>query len=129
VQLIVTDAANQADNETQSVTVSAGGAPCTSCQAFTGTLSGTGDFDYHPNGSWYFSSVSGVHRGWLRGPSGSDFDLYLQKWSGGRWVIVARSESTTSEEQIAYTGTSGYYRWRVYSFRSSGSYSFWLQRP
>jgi serine protease len=129
VQLIVTDAANQADNETRSVTVSAGGAPCTGCQAFTGTLSGTGDFDYHPNGSWYFSSVSGVHRGWLRGPSGSDFDLYLQKWSGGRWVIVARSESTTSEEQIAYTGTSGYYRWRVYSFRSSGSYSFWLQRP
>jgi serine protease len=129
VQLIVTDAANQADNETRSVTVSAGGAPCTGCQAFTGTLSGTGDFDYHPNGSWYFSSVSGVHRGWLRGPSASDFDLYLQKWSGGRWVIVARSESTTSEEQIAYSGTSGYYRWRVYSFRGSGSYSFWLQRP
>jgi serine protease len=129
VQLIVTDTANQADNETRSVTVAAGGAPCTNCQAFTGTLSGTGDFDYHPNGSWYFSSVSGVHRGWLQGPSSSDFDLYLQKWSGGRWVIVARSESTTSEEQIAYTGTSGYYRWRVYSFRGSGSYSFWLQRP
>jgi serine protease len=129
VQLIVTDAANQADSETRSVTVAAGGAPCTSCQAFTGTLSGTRDSDYHPNGSWYFSSVSGVHRGWLRGPAGTDFDLYLQKWSGGRWVIVARSESTTSEEQIAYSGTSGYYRWRVYSFRGSGSYSFWLQRP
>jgi serine protease len=129
VQLIVTDTANQADNETRSATVAAGGAPCTSCQAFTGALSGTGDSDYHPSGSWYFSSVSGVHRGWLGGPSGADFDLYLQKWSGSRWVIVARSEGMTSEEQIAYSGTSGYYRWRVYSFRGSGSYSFWLQRP
>ena len=129
VQLIVTDATNQSDSESRSVTVAAAGAPCTNCQAFTGTLSGAGDSDYHPNGSWYFSSVSGVHRGWLRGPAGTDFDLYLQKWNGFGWVIVARSESTTSEEQIAYNGTSGYYRWRVYSFSGSGSYSFWLQRP
>ena len=131
VQLVVTDTANQSATATQSVTVSAGGGgvPCTSCQAFTGTLSGTADFDYHPNGSWYFAGVAGTHRGWLRGPSNADFDLYLQKWNGFSWVIVARSESTTSEEQITYNGTSGYYRWRVYSFRGSGSYSFWLQRP
>jgi serine protease len=129
VVLMVTDTANQANSVSHSVTVSAGGAPCTSCEAFTGTLSGTGDSDYHPNGSWYFSGAAGVHRGWLRGPSNADFDLYLQKWNGFSWVIVARSESATSEEQIAYSGTSGYYRWRVYSFAGSGSYSFWLQRP
>jgi proteasome lid subunit RPN8/RPN11 len=92
-------------------------------------LSGTGDSDIHPNGTWYFSSVSGVHRGWLRGPSNADFDLYVQKWNGLSWVIVARSESATAEEQIAYSGTAGFYRWLVYSFRGSGSYSFWLQRP
>ena len=129
VQLIVTDTANQADSETRSVTVTASGAPCTNCEAFTGTLSGARDSDYHPNGTYYFSSASGVHRGWLRGAAGTDFDLYLQKWNGFSWAIVARSESTTSEEQIAYTGTSGYYRWRVYSFSGSGGYSFWLQRP
>jgi hypothetical protein len=103
--------------------------PCTSCEQFTGTLSGTGASNYHPNGTWYFSSASGVHRGWLRGPTGTDFDLYLQKWNGFAWVTVARSESATSEEQIAYSGTSGYYRWRVYSYRGSGSYSLWLQHP
>ena len=129
VRLTVTDTANQTDTEAQSVTVTTGGAPCTGCDAFSGTLSGTGDSDYHPNGSWYFSSVSGVHRGWLQGPSTTDFDLYLYKWNGFTWVIVARSESATSQEQIAYNGTSGYYRWRVYSFRGSGSYSLWLQHP
>jgi serine protease len=129
VRLTVTDTANQTDSETRSVTVSGGGAPCTGCQEYTGTLSGPGDFDYHPNGSYYLSSVSGVHRGWLRGPSNADFDLYLQKWNGLSWVTVARSEGSTSVEQIAYTGTTGFYRWRIDSFQGSGGYSFWLQRP
>jgi hypothetical protein len=44
-------------------------------------------------------------------------------------VTVARSEGLTSEEQIAYAGTAGYYRWIVNSFRGSGSYTFWLQTP
>jgi hypothetical protein len=70
-----------------------------------------------------------VHRGWLRGPASADFDLYLQKWNGFSWSTVARSESVTSEEQIAYNGTQGYYRWRVVSFSGSGPYTFWLQRP
>jgi serine protease len=130
VVLTVTDTAGQTDNESRSVTVTAGsGAPCTNCQSFTGTLSGTGDSDFHPNGTWYFSSVTGVHRGWLRGPANADFDLYLQKWNGFAWVTVARSESVTSEEQIAYNGTQGYYRWRVLSYSGSGAYTFWLQRP
>ncbi|HSL23521.1 MAG TPA: S8 family serine peptidase [Vicinamibacterales bacterium] len=131
VTLTVTDTTGQSDAATQSVTVSSGGggAPCTSCTAYTGTLSGTGDSDYHPNGSYYYSSLSGTHRGWLRGPSTADFDLYLQKWNGFFWATVARSESVTSEEQIAYSGTAGYYRWRVYSYSGSGSYTFWLQRP
>jgi len=130
VRLTVTDTAGQTDVDSRSVTVtSGGGAPCTNCQQYTGTLSGTGASQYQPNGSYYFSSVSGTHRGWLRGPASADFDLYLQKWNGFWWATVARSESATSEEQIAYAGTSGYYRWRIYSFSGSGSYTFWLQRP
>jgi serine protease len=129
-RLTVADTASQASATSQSVTVSSGGtAPCTNCQAYTGTLSGAGDFDYHPNGTWYFSGVSGAHRGWLLGPPSADFDLYLQKWNGLRWVTVARAESNTSTEQIAYNGTSGYYRWAVSSFAGSGSYTFWLQHP
>jgi serine protease len=129
VSLMVTDSEGQSDTASLTVTVSTGGAPCTACEQFTGTLSGTGDTDIHPNGTFYFTSVSGTHRGWLRGPSNADFDLYLQKWNGLWWATVARSESVTSEEQIAYNGTAGYYRWRVRSFSGSGSYTFWLQRP
>jgi len=130
VVLTVTDTAAQTDTESRSVTVTGGsGAPCTNCQSYTGTLSGPGDSDYHPNGTWYFSGLSGTHRGWLQGPANADFDLYLYKWNGFFWVIVARSESATSEEQITYNGTAGYYRWRVYSFSGSGAYTVWLQQP
>ena len=109
-----------------------GGAPsaCAGGTSATGTLSSTGDFDYHPGGSYYFSSITGAHKGCLVGPaSGADFDLYLQKWNGSAWVIVARSESATSNETISYTGTSGYYRWQVYSYSGSGNYTLWTVRP
>ena len=105
-----------------------GGGPCTSCDEYTGTLSGTGDYDYHPGGTYYYSG-SGTHRGWLEGPSGTDFDLYLWKWSGSGWSTVAQSTSSDSEEEITYSGSSGYYVWRIYSYSGSGSYTFWLDRP
>jgi subtilisin family serine protease len=107
-----------------------GGAPCTSCEAYSGSLSGTGAYQYQPNGTYYYSSVSGVHKGWLRGPtSGADFDLYLQKWNGSTWVTVASGTSATSNEDVTYSGTAGYYTWQIYSYSGSGSYNFWLQRP
>ncbi|HEX6623354.1 MAG TPA: S8 family serine peptidase [Pyrinomonadaceae bacterium] len=84
----------------------------------------------HLTGTYYFSAVSGTHKGCLVGPtSGADFDLYLQKWNGSAWVIVARSESVTSSETIFYTGTSGYYRWQIYSYSGSGGYNFWRLSP
>jgi len=105
-------------------------AACTGGTLYTGTLSFTGDFDYHPNGSYYFSGVSGTHKGCLVGPtSGADFDLYLQKWNGSAWIVVASSESVTSNETISYTGTSGYYRWQIYSYSGSGNYNFWRLAP
>jgi len=105
-------------------------APCTSCEQYTGSLSGTGDYDIQPNGTYYYSSRSGTHRGWLRGPSNADFDLYLFRWYGiFGWLPVASSTSATSEEQIAYNGSAGYYYWRIDSYSGSGSYTFWLQRP
>ncbi len=129
-RLTVTDTVGQTDVDAQSVTVSSGGGdPCTSCEMYTGVLTGTGTSQYQPNGTYYYTGVSGTHRGWLRGPTTADFDLYLQKWNGFYWATVARSESVTSEEQIAYTGTAGYYRWRIYSYSGSGNYTFWLQRP
>ena len=103
--------------------------PCTGCTKYTGSLSGSGDYDYQPNGNYYYSSVSGSHQGWLQGPSGTDFDLYLRKWNGSSWVTVASSYGSTSTEQISYSGTAGYYVWRIESWSGSGTYSFWLKRP
>jgi hypothetical protein len=108
---------------------SGGGDPCTNCTAFSGSLPATGASQYQPGGTYYYSAVSGTHRGWLQGPAGADFDLYLQKWNGFSWSTVAVSTSVTSTEQIAYTGTAGYYIWRIYSYSGSGAYTFWLQKP
>jgi subtilisin family serine protease len=103
--------------------------PCSNCEHYTGTLSGSGDYDYQPNGNYYYSGSSGYHNGWLRGPSGTDFDLYLWKWDGSKWVTVARSISSSSEEEVSYYGSAGYYVWRIESYSGSGSYDFWMQRP
>ena len=102
------------------------GAPCTGCSAFSGSLSGSGDSDVQPNGTYY--AGSGTQRGYLRGPSNADFDLELYRWSGSRWSRVARSISSTSSEDITYSGaSSGYYYWRIVSYSGSGSYSFWIE--
>src|SRR5215212_7671671 len=108
-----------------------GGVPaaCAGGTQYTGSLSGTGATSYQPNGTYYYSSVSGTHKGCLVGPSGTDFDLYLQKWNGSTWVTVASSTSSTSSETISYSGTSGYYTWQVYSYSGSGSYNFWTLHP
>ncbi|MFQ5737517.1 MAG: S8 family peptidase [Acidobacteriota bacterium] len=106
----------------------AGGAPCTGCEQFSGFLSGTGDEEFQPNGTFYFSDP-GLQQGWLEGPAGTDFDLYLWKWNGRRWATVASSTSSSSSEQISYNGSSGYYAWRIVSFSGSGNYDFWLDRP
>lgn len=103
-------------------------APCTDCTLYTGSLSGTGDYDYQPNGTYYYSP-SGTHRGYLRGPSNADFDLDLYKWNGRYWRRVATSQSANSDEDISYSSSSGYFLWRVRSYSGSGSYDFYLDRP
>ena len=106
--------------------------PPTGCgltESYSGSLSSTGDFDHHPNGTYFYSGVSGTHRGCLRGPAGTDFDLYLYKWNGFNWAVVGRGETSTSSEDVTYNGTAGYYLWEVYSFSGSGTYTFGMQRP
>jgi subtilisin family serine protease len=102
---------------------------CSLAEKYSGSLSGSGDYDYHPNGTYFYSSVSGTHRGCLTGPSGTDFDLYLWKWNGSSWVTVAQGISSSSTEDVSYSGTAGHYVWRVESHSGSGSYSFQMQRP
>ena len=103
-------------------------APCTNCTQYSGSLSGTGQTQQQPNGTWY-QSGAGIHRGWLEGPANANFDLELYRWNGSRWVLVARANSANSSEFIQYNGTSGFYTWLIRSASGGGAYDFWLQRP
>ncbi|MCU1347820.1 MAG: fibA, partial [Acidobacteria bacterium] len=99
------------------------------CTSYSGSIT-TGVSQYTPSTTGYVSSVSGSHTGKLTGPaSGADFDLYLQKLSGTTWTQVAASESATATENITYSGTSGTYRWRVYGYSGSGSYTLCIGHP
>ncbi len=73
--------------------------------------------------------MSGVQSACLTGPGGADFDLYLEKWDGAKWVQVAKSEGATSSESINYTGAAGYYRYKVINPVGTGSYTLTYSRP
>ncbi|GGB78189.1 peptidase S8 [Knoellia flava TL1] len=94
----------------------------------TGSLT-SGGTAYHPGANDEYYATSGTHVGCISGPTGADFDLYLEKWNGSSWVVVASGLGATSEERVSYTGTSGYYSWRVRAYSGSGSYTFGLDRP
>jgi streptogrisin C len=103
--------------------------PPTGCSGYefsrTGSVS-SGGSQWTP---YYYSSVSGTHAGCLDGPDGVDFDLYLQKWNGYYWADVAAGTSPNPDETVSYGGTAGYYRWEVYAYSGSGSYSLGYSNP
>ncbi|HYO75062.1 MAG TPA: M4 family metallopeptidase, partial [Thermoanaerobaculia bacterium] len=103
-----------------------GGTTTPTCTSLTASLSGTGA-QYLATS--YSSSISGAHTGKLTGPTGTDFDLYLQKYNGTSWGNVAAGETSTSSENVTYNGTSGSYRWRVYSYTGSGSFTLCTTKP
>ena len=89
---------------------------------YTGSLSARGASSYQPSTTG-FSYGGGTVKGALSGPSGTDFDLYLQKLSGTTWSTVASSLGSSSSETVNYAAASGTYRWRVYSYSGTGSFS------
>jgi hypothetical protein len=93
-----------------------------------GTLN-NGQSIYQPDNRYYRSTVAGVHSGCLDSVDGVDFDLFLEKWSGSTWSTVATSDSPGPDEKINYTGTAGYYRYRVASASGSGSYKLSYKTP
>jgi len=106
------------------------GSTGTTCTTYSGTLSGTGASQIQPNGTYYQTTVTGTQSGKLTGPaSGADFDLYLYKWNGSAWAQVAASESATASETINYSGTAGYYEYKVLSYSGSGSYTLCISHP
>ncbi|ADV68211.1 S8 family peptidase [Deinococcus maricopensis] len=102
--------------------------PTTGGTTYTGTLSGTGASSYQPS-STGFTYAGGTLTGALTGPSGTDFDLFLQKRSStGSWTKVASSEGSTSSENVTYNAANGTYRWQVYSYSGSGSFKLVEQK-
>jgi aqualysin 1 len=106
-----------------------GSTPCTNCQRYTGTITTAGQTQYHPNGNYYYSSISGAHVGTLNGPAGTNFDLLLYRWNGSAWEIVGRGQTTGSDEQVTYSGTPGYYIWGVWARTGTGAYDLTIQKP
>lgn len=98
---------------------------------YTGSLLATGDMAQQPNGSYYYSGTGGIHSGRLGGPNtAADFDLYLYKWNGTGWHIVASSVASFSSEAVDYSDTvGGYYTWVVSSWSGSGSYELSIKKP
>ncbi len=111
-----------------SYTTGGGGACAAGFTATTGTLSATGANVYAPNSSG-FSGLTGTYSGRLTGPASVDFDLYLQKLSGSTWSSAASSTGNTATESIDYNGSSGTYRWRVYSYSGTGSFTLCTKNP
>jgi len=111
------------------VTPGADGPPCVDCQHYTGTLGGSRGRQKPLFGRAYFSGIPGTHRAWLRGPTGTNFNLSLRYFDGASWALVASSGGDGSTEEVAYYGPPGYYQWNIRSAAGAGTYDLWTIKP
>lgn len=78
-------------------------------------------------------TTSGLISGHLEGVESQDFDLYLQRSSTGTdpWTDISGASSTlpSSVEEVNYTASAGWYRWRAYSYFGSGSFTICYRKP
>ena len=124
--VVVTNANGSTTSANATLTVNGG----TGGTTVTGYLA-DGDSVTYPSGSpgYHRSTAGGSFKLNLSGPAGVDFDLYLYKWTGSYWSVVARSEGSTSTEAINYSGSAGYYYIEVLSYSGSGNYSLTYTLP
>jgi vibriolysin len=80
-------------------------------------------------GEPYTTITGNLHTGYLFGPNPSNFDLYLEKWNGSTWPVVASSTGAGRNETVVYNGAAGQYRWRVQSVTGTGTYNLYSNRP
>lgn len=89
-------------------------------QVYEGSVN-TNSSSFQPN-SKGFNHSGGQLSAQLSSSASGDFDLYLQKKEGVRWIDVDSSANDSHNESISYNGTSGLYRWEVYAYEGSGRY-------
>jgi Zn-dependent metalloprotease len=113
----------------QSGEATCGGGGGGTCSEVTTTGSASYGYSTYKPSSSGFTAAAGTINGCLTGPSGVDLDLYLQRWNGSYWADVAASESASSTETIAYNASAGTYRWDVYAYSGSGSFTLKYDVP
>ncbi|WBQ03070.1 M4 family metallopeptidase [Kribbella sp. CA-293567] len=119
VTATVTDAAGKTAGVSFSWVVSgASGTTCTGALTYNGSLI-AGTSKTFPA---FSDSDAGRLKVCLDGPTGSDFDVYLQKRSGLSWVTVAQGTSPNPDESFSYTNTAGTYRLLVKADSGSGAF-------
>lgn len=94
----------------------------------TGTLTAGGSA-YQPGGRYFQTGTAGTHRACLDAPAGTDYDLYLEKWTGWSWTTVASGATPDADETLTYSGTAGYYRYRVHAYSGGGAYVLGYTAP
>ena len=106
--------------------------PTTACSGYAASYQGSlssGAAVAQPSGGSVSVTRSGTFRLCLAGPSGADFDLYLQKRNGSAWSTVAQGTSSSNNEAFTYNGTAGTYRYVVLAYSGSGSYVLGATTP
>ncbi|RVU34418.1 M6 family metalloprotease domain-containing protein [Rheinheimera riviphila] len=93
---------------------------------YSGTLA-VGAQAIVPNNS-YFQYNGGTLRLTLSAATGTNFDLYLQRWNGSSWANVAQSTASNSNESLSYAASNGYYRALVRSVTGAGSYQLNIRK-
>lgn len=78
---------------------------------------------FQPNGTKGFNFAGGMLKARLNSSVSGDFDLYLQKKEGVRWIDVSSSTNEGHSEEIVYNAASGQYRWEIYAYDGSGDYT------
>ncbi|GAA6526343.1 S8 family peptidase [Intrasporangium sp. DVR] len=97
--------------------------PGSQCSGMRGTWTGSLASGASQTLPYVYDATAGTIEVCLDGPTGADFDVYLQKWNGSTWSTVAQGVTSSADESFSYSNTSGYYRLMVESYTGSGSYT------
>ncbi|KAA1418623.1 M4 family peptidase [Nocardioides humilatus] len=121
VTVTAKDAANKTGSATFTWTVNpaGGGGGCSGVLNYSGTLASGASTTL----STFSDSDGGVLKVCLDGPTGADFDVYLQKQGVFGWSTVAQGISSSPDESFTYNNTAGTFRLKVTAYSGSGSFT------
>ncbi|KGN37163.1 serine protease [Knoellia subterranea KCTC 19937] len=95
----------------------------TGCTGMTSVRSGSLSNGQSTTLPYFYDGTAGTITVCLDGPTGTDFDVVLQRWNGSTWSTVARGETPSPDERFTYSNSSGYYQLVVSSWSGSGSFT------